>query len=118
MANENRIVLVEVLNGAQVSGGCSCCSGGCSSESSCSTPIDYADLTNQMALELKNTYGDQVNVNYVDVDQVGLNNYPIMNQVLQMGYPYPITLVDGQPKFAGGIMINEVKETINEALKS
>ncbi len=118
MANENKIVLVEVLNGVQVSSGCSCCSAGCSSESSCSEPIDYADLTRQMALELKNTYGDQVDVNYVDVDQVGLDKYPIMKKVLQMGYPYPITLVDGQPKFAGGIMTDEVKETINEVLFS
>ncbi|MDD4802236.1 MAG: hypothetical protein PHF24_04755 [Syntrophomonas sp.] len=118
MVDENKIVVVEVLNGIQVSGGCSCCSGGCSSESSCSTPIDYADLTNQMTLDLKNTFGDRVKVNYVDVEQVGLDNYPIMKQILQMGYPYPITLVDGQPKFAGGIMIDEVKGIINEALKA
>lgn len=118
MSNENKMVLVEILNGVQVSGGCSCCSGGCSTESSCSTPTDIADLTNKMSLELKKIYGDQVNVNYVDVDQVGLDNYPIMKRVLQMGYPYPITLVDGQPKYAGGIMIDEIKETINEALKA
>lgn len=40
-----------------------------------------------------------------------------MNQVLQMGYPYPITLVNGEPKFAGGIMLPEIKELIDEILK-
>jgi hypothetical protein len=37
-----------------------------------------------------------------------------MDRVLQMGYPYPITLINGEPKFAGGIMIAEVKQSIEE----
>lgn len=79
--------------------------------------MDYADLTAQMTNELKQAYGDKVEVKYVDVDQVGLDSYPIMNQVLQMGYPYPVTLINGQPKFAGGIMTTEVKQVIDETLK-
>jgi len=78
--------------------------------------MDFADLTVQMTNELKKVYGDKVEVKYVDVDQVGLGNYPIMNQVLQMGYPYPVTLINGQPKFAGGIMTTEVKQLIDETL--
>jgi len=74
-------------------------------------------MTNQMAKELKDQYGDQVEIKYVDVDKVGLKDYPIMNRVLQMGYPYPITLINGDPKFAGGLMIAEVKQIIEEVLK-
>lgn len=74
-------------------------------------------MTMEMASELKKSYGDQVKVKYVDVDQEGLDNYPIMNRVLQMGYPYPITLINGDPKFAGGIMISEVKQSIDDLLK-
>lgn len=74
-------------------------------------------MTNEMAKELKNQYGDQVEVKYVDVDKTGLKDYPIMNRVLQMGYPYPITLINGDPKFAGGLMIAEVKQIIDEVLK-
>lgn len=73
-------------------------------------------MTNEMATELKKQYGDQVEVKYVDVDKEGLEKYPIMNRVLQMGYPYPITLINGDPKFAGGIMIEEVKQSIEESL--
>ncbi|MDD4803159.1 MAG: hypothetical protein PHF24_09510 [Syntrophomonas sp.] len=69
-----------------------------------------------MKEELTKIYGDKVNVKYVDVDQVGLDSYPIMKQVLQMGYPYPVTLINGQPKFAGGIMVKEIKEIIDETL--
>jgi len=79
--------------------------------------MDFADLTSQMTDELKKVYGDKVEVKYVDVDKVGLDNYPIMNQVLQMGYPYPVTLINGQPKFAGGIMTTEIKQLIDETLK-
>lgn len=78
--------------------------------------MDFADLTNQMTSELKKVYGEQVEVKYVDVDQVGLDKYPIMNQVLKMGYPYPVTLINGQPKFAGGIMTPEIKQLIDETL--
>lgn len=70
-----------------------------------------------MTEEIKKLYGDKVEVKYVDIDQVGTDKYPVINQVLQMGYPYPVTLINGQPKFAGGIMVNEVKELIAETLK-
>jgi len=78
--------------------------------------MDFADLTTKMTDELKQVYGDKVEVKYVDVDQVGLDNYPVMKQVLQMGYPYPVTLINGQPKFAGGIMTTEVKQLIEETI--
>jgi len=58
-----------------------------------------------------------VEVKYVDVDKEGLGNYPTMAQVLQMGYPYPITLINGTPKFAGGLMVNEIKQIIDEEIK-
>jgi len=116
--DNNQAILVEVLQGTQVAtGGCSCCSGDCASASSCGTPLDFADLTQQMTEELKKAYGDKVEVKYVDVDQIGLENYPVMKQVLQMGYPYPVTLINGQPKFAGGIMLTEVKQLIDDTLK-
>lgn len=70
-----------------------------------------------MAADLKNIYGEKVNVKYIDVDKVGLDEYPIMNRVLQMGYPYPITLINGEPKFAGGIMLDEVKQVIEDTIK-
>jgi hypothetical protein len=118
MPEENKAILVEVLNGTQNTGGCSCCSSGCASAESCGSTLDYGELTAQMTKDLKDVYGEQVEVKYVDVDQVGLDNYPIMNQVLMMGYPYPITLINGQPKFAGGIMTPEVKQLIEETLNT
>lgn len=70
-----------------------------------------------MTTDLKQAYGDKVEVKYVDVDKEGLGNYPTMQQVLQMGYPFPITLINGAPKFAGGIMTNEIKQVIDDTIK-
>ncbi|HEX3012561.1 MAG TPA: hypothetical protein VHQ70_11150 [Syntrophomonadaceae bacterium] len=39
-----------------------------------------------------------------------------MDRVLRMGYSYPITLINGQPRFAGALMKTEIKEIINELL--
>ncbi|CFX45884.1 Uncharacterised conserved protein UCP010603 [Syntrophomonas zehnderi OL-4] len=117
MSENKDTILVEILQGTQaVTGGCNC-SGGCPSAASCGTTSNYEDMTMEMASELKKAYGDKVEVKYVDVDKEGLDNYPIMNRVLQMGYPYPITLINGDPKFAGGIMISEVKQSIADLFK-
>jgi disulfide oxidoreductase YuzD len=70
-----------------------------------------------MAEELKKVYGDQITVKYIDVDKEGLENYPIMNRVLGMGYSYPITLINGQPRFAGALMKLEIREIVDEILK-
>ena len=117
MPANSQTILVEILQGTQInSGGCNC-SGGCPSASSCGGNNDnYVELTAEMAEDLKKTYGDKVEVKYVDIDKEGLDNYPIMSRVLQMGYPYPVTLINGEPKFAGGIMISEVKQSIAELL--
>jgi len=110
-------VLIEVLQGTMSMGGGWSCTSDCASAASCGTTIDYSDQTAQLKEELTKTYGDKVEVKYVDVDKEGLTNYPVMNQVLMMGYPFPITLVNGDPKFAGGIMTAEVKQLIDETLK-
>lgn len=113
MANEGP-VLVEVLFGshAPTGGGWA----GCASAASCGS-VDYADQTEKLAENLKEEFGDKVQVNYVDVEKTSLKDYPVINQVLQMGYPYPITLINGEPKFAGGIMLPEIKSIIDELLK-
>lgn len=113
---ENTSVLVEILQGTQaVSSGCNCSS--CGSAASCGSNIDYEKATSELADQLKKTYGDQVEVKYVNVDKTGLDDYAVVSRVLQMGYPYPITLINGEPKFAGGIMEREIKSNIDELLK-
>jgi disulfide oxidoreductase YuzD len=112
MAEEK--VLVEVLNGTQMSSGCNCC--GCASADSCGPASSQEELANKLSEDLREAFGGQVEVRYVDVDKVGLDNYPAMSRILQMGYPYPITVINGEPRYAGGIMITEIKQSIREIL--
>jgi len=74
-------------------------------------------LTDKLADELQSAYGSNVVVKYVNADTAGLGEYPLVNRVLQMGYPYPITVINGEPKFAGGIMAPDIKNSIDELLK-
>jgi hypothetical protein len=72
-----------------------------------------------MANELKLQFGDRVEVKYVDVDKEGLDNYPFMSRVLQMGYPYPITLINGEPKFPlPALLTAEVVQSIEGIIKN
>jgi disulfide oxidoreductase YuzD len=66
---------------------------------------------------MKNSYGDKVEVKYVDTDKTGFDNYPLVRRVLQMGYNYPITIINGEPKFAGGIMEREINNIVDELIK-
>lgn len=113
----DKVIMVEILQGTQVGGGCSCCSSGCASAGSCGSTVDNEDLTRKLAEDLEKTYQDQVAVKYVDVDKEGLDKYPIMERVLRMGYSYPITLINGRPRYAGAIMVQEIKNSIEEIMK-
>jgi disulfide oxidoreductase YuzD len=112
MADEK--ILVEILNGTQVHSGCDCTS--CPSSSGCGPSSSQEEMVNKLAEDLREAFGTQVEVHYVDVDKEGLDNYPAMSKVLQMGYPYPVTIINGEPRYAGGIMITEVKQSIKEII--
>lgn len=108
-------VLIEILQGTQpTSGGWSC--SGCPSASSCGPTIDFRKETEELASKLTAKFGDKVEVKYVDIDEIGIDQYPVMNKVMQMGYPYPITLINGDPRFAGGIMDTEIENAIQTIL--
>ncbi|WP_054696989.1 hypothetical protein [Syntrophomonas palmitatica] len=109
-------VKIEILNGTNASGGgCSCCP----SAGSCGTnPYEeYEAVVEKVSEDLKEKFGEQVTIQYINADQEGLGNYPLVSKVLQMGYPYPITVIDGEPKFAGGIMVPELVSSIEGILK-
>ncbi|MEN6389126.1 MAG: hypothetical protein ABFD04_01835 [Syntrophomonas sp.] len=116
MSGQVNKVLVEILQGTAPQGGCNC--SGCASSSSCGSAVDWEAEIEKLSGELTASFGDKVEVKYVDVDKEGLGNYPAVGRVLQMGYPYPITMINGQPKFAGGILSNDIKTSINDLLGS
>ncbi len=115
MSDNQQTILIEVLSGTSPGGGgCSCCSsaGHCST-----TPVEeMREMSDRLSDELKQSFGDRVEVRFINADETGLSQYPLVSQVLQRGYPYPITVINGEPKFAGGIMQSEIITTIEEIL--
>lgn len=112
MSNPNNKILVEILVG---SGGMGSACEGCVSGSCCGTE-DYALLTEKAAEALQEQYGDRIEVRFVNVDEVGLGQYPKVKNVLTIGYKYPITVIDGKPRLAGGVSLDQIKEIIAETL--
>ncbi|MBC7074883.1 MAG: DUF1462 family protein [Syntrophomonadaceae bacterium] len=67
---------------------------------------------------LQESYGDKVEVKYIDLEKEGLDKYPLVSQVVERGYPYPITVINGEPRFAGAIMVPEIKKSIEQLLNN
>lgn len=80
-----------------------------------------ADAAVAVETELKKSFGDQVEVRYIDVYMSSeIDSYPEVISALMTGQaPLPITCVDGVPKIAGGISIPMIiKELESLGLKS
>ncbi len=67
--------------------------------------------------KLKETYGEIITVRYIDTEKVGLQAYPQAARVVQMGYGFPIVAVNGQPRFAGAIDLEQIQDVIKETLE-
>ncbi|NPV93053.1 MAG: hypothetical protein HPY50_19985 [Firmicutes bacterium] len=103
--------LVEVYGGVSQGCGCSCSDCG---PSACgpSTPTD--ELVERLAGELKSSYGDKVEIRYIDTELEGLGAYPIIDKVISAGYPFPITSINGEPRLAGAINLDSVKKLLDD----
>lgn len=107
------IMLIEVFGGTCISS-CDTCSGNCSTGSSGPQLEKEAEL---LAFKLKEQYGDKVEVNYIDTDQVGLNGFPMVSQAVRAGYSFPMVAVNGKPRLAGGIDFASVQEILAEEIQ-
>ncbi|MGI6451943.1 MAG: hypothetical protein ACOX0E_00425 [Syntrophomonadaceae bacterium] len=73
--------------------------------------MEFKEKAAQLSYELEE-FRDCAKVKFVDVDQTGIDNYPAVEQIVKMGYPYPITVINGAPRFAGGLNSAQIKEAI------
>lgn len=103
-------IIIEVFDGVQMSG-CSGCSG-CSAAG-----IGVKAATEQIASKIKNMYhGQDIEIIYIDTAETGLTNYPAVRQAVNRGYSFPIISLNGVPRLAGAINLEDIKELIDECL--
>ncbi len=108
---ESEKILIEVFNG--ISGGCCSCSG-CGADSGCGPQVSPEESAADLAKSLKESYGDKIEVKYTDTSSEGLGDYATLNKLVQMGYSFPFVFIQGEPRMAGGIDVEQIKSLLNE----
>jgi hypothetical protein len=91
-------VKIEVYGGVNSEGGgCSCGCSGC-------TPSDARAEYEAMKKEvLERFQGTGLSLEFIDTNNVDLAALPEIEEVIRSGYPFPITVINGNPRFAGKI---------------
>lgn len=104
-------ILIEVYGGTNQGWGCNCsdCSPG-----SCGPTTPMEELVDRLAGELNDSHGEKVEVKYIDTDQSGLSLLPMISQVIEVGYPFPIIAVNGVPRLAGAINLDNLRKILDE----
>ncbi|SHH26126.1 hypothetical protein SAMN02745221_02042 [Thermosyntropha lipolytica DSM 11003] len=100
-------ILVEVYAGVNAGGGCCACSGGCGIEE---VKMEYE----HMAKAVKEKYGDEVEVNFIDTTGKEPGEFAVLEKVIKMGYSFPFTVINGQPRLAGKVSTESVLELLEE----
>ena len=106
-------VVVRVLDLPGASGACAC--------SDLSLTPQYA-----MALQVKidelraaiaDAYGDKVRVEYLDLRDAPEEKEGKLGQLLvTRQYPSPLVVIDGEPKFAGSILVKKIVREVGALL--
>lgn len=90
------------------SSGCTCGGPG---PSMMSMKEDAEDLKKY----LEEKFGDKIKFNYVDVQSDEMKDYPDIKDMLSR-VRLPLTVIDGEPTFHGGLSLNKIAEVINKKL--
>ncbi|AGL00851.1 hypothetical protein [Desulfoscipio gibsoniae] len=67
----------------------------------------------ELGATLKGSFGDEVDVKFVDVSTEALKEYPNIESILPR-VRLPLTVINGEPRFHGGISA----EVISDALQN
>jgi len=103
------IIKIQVYGGINTGGGgCSC---GCTS----CTPADAKAEYEAMKKELVDRFGEtDLSLEFIDTGGVNLSAFPEVEKVIRAGYSFPITLVNGNPRLAGGISAESIIQIVTD----
>ena len=112
MDNDIDKILIEIYGGTNQAceSGCS----GCGTQASGCDEIPIEKLVDNAAQELHKTFGESVEIKYIDTDIIGLGNYELCRRVLEAGHRFPITVINGQPRIASAFNLDIIKQILNE----
>lgn len=106
-------VKVEVYDYPSSGGGCSCgCGGGAAM-----TPAAIQQHTRELQEQLEQKFSDRAEAVYVNLRGVPQDQVPADLRVLFNGtYPAPLVVVDGTPRYAGDIPVEEILKEVEKLL--
>jgi len=102
-------IKIEVYGGINSGGGgCSCGCTGC-------TPADAKAEYEVMKKELVDRFGETaLSLEFIDTGGVNLAAYPEVERVIQAGYSFPITVINGSPRLAGGMPVDSIIQIVTD----
>ena len=104
-------VLVEIYAGVnEFRGGCAGCAGGCA-------PVDTKQQYEEAKKFLADKYADLVEIKYTDTSDLSIDDFPEVAQIIQRGYEYPITFINGEARLASRVSIDALEEIIEDLKK-
>ena len=73
------------------------------------------EQTDDLGRRLARYYGNRVAVEYVDISSSRMEDFPAVLRVVGRGnVPLPVIGFDGKAKFAGGISVEMISETLEQ----
>jgi len=71
-----------------------------------------------MKKELLVKYGaETLSIEFIDTGGVKLSSYTEVGKVIQAGYSFPVTVINGSARLAGSISVESIIEIITELQK-
>lgn len=72
------------------------------------------DEAAELGVELAQSFGSDVNFKFVDVTTSEMQNYPQISSLLNR-VRLPLTVINGEPRFHGGLSIEMISEAIKQS---
>ncbi len=73
------------------------------------------EQTADLGRRLTRYYGDGVQVEYIDVFSLRMEEFPgVQRAIDRLNAPLPITAFNGEPRIAGGISIEKISKELEE----
>lgn len=112
---KNDLVTVKILELPGVSGGCACGPNPCSPEMA----AIFQEKVAELRTALEEAYPGRTRVEYVNLKENQAERESEAGQLLvTRQYPGPLVVIDGEPKFAGAVLIKKIVKEVGNALKA
>lgn len=73
------------------------------------------DEAEDLIRDFKEKYGDRVVVAFIDVTTKEFDNYPQIKEIMGK-VRLPLTVINGTPRFHGGLAVDMIKDTVEGLL--